>query len=268
MTQEHLLEQRPSRDDAFAQKVMHLFEDLISSFGEHAVGAGTEVYIQPYVYLSLHLVQMQAAGWTEVDFDQIAAVSGASALFAYQPGEFRPKYAHLHIDLDQRIAEATGFGYEWLDFQGAEAAWDLLRESLDAGRPVKGWHWENMLFSDYRDASRAQQRQVFAMADGPDTFAKWWSWREFTEWVNLVTRWRQTQFGRHTVRVDPRPEGETALRVLKDLVEWSVEPPKTVRKGFPEGTRRLAGAFPEGFPRRPLAWRESRPTRMSASTPT
>jgi hypothetical protein len=248
MTQEHLPEQRRSRDDAFTQKVVQLFDDLVGRFGGHAVAAGTEVYVQPYVYLSLHLVQMRAAGWTDLDFDQIAAVSGASALFAYQPGEFRPKYAHLHIDLDQRVADATGFGYEWVGFQRAEGAWDLLKESVDAGRPVKGWHWENILFSDYRDASQAQARQVFAMADGPDTFAKWWSWGEFTEWVELVKRWRQTQLGRHTARVDTRPAGEIALRVLKDLVEWSTEPPKAVREGFPEGTSRLAGAFPEGFP--------------------
>jgi len=249
MIQERLPDQRPSKDDAFSQKVMRLFEHLIGSFGDHEVRGATEIYNQPYVYLSLHLVQMQAAGWTEVDFDQIAAVSGASALFAYQPGEFRPKYAHLHIDLDQRIAEATGFGYEWVDFQNAEAAWDLLKESVDAGRPVKGVHWENILFSDYRDAPQTQGRQVFAMADGPDTFAKWWSWSEFTEWVELVKRWRQTQLGRHTASVDTRPAGEIALRVLKDLVEWSTEPPETVRGGFPEGARRLAGSFQEGFPK-------------------
>ena len=48
---------------------------------------GNEVYIQPSVVLSLHLVQMRAADW-DVDRDHIAALPGASALFGYQPGEF------------------------------------------------------------------------------------------------------------------------------------------------------------------------------------
>ena len=46
---------------------------------------------------------------------QIAAVSGASALFGYQPGEWMPKYAHLQVNPDQRIAEATGLPVQWTE---------------------------------------------------------------------------------------------------------------------------------------------------------
>ena len=116
-------------------KAVDQFQDLILRQGEHSVVAGDQVYLQPYVYLSAHLVQMRAAGW-DVDFDQIAALSGASALFAYQPGEFMSKYAHLHVDPDARIAEATGFGYEWTAFPGAESAWALIVDSVDSGRSV------------------------------------------------------------------------------------------------------------------------------------
>jgi len=45
------------------------FDDLIGHAGEHVVVAGDEVYIQPHTYLSFHLVQMWAAGWTGTDFD-------------------------------------------------------------------------------------------------------------------------------------------------------------------------------------------------------
>jgi hypothetical protein len=114
------------------------FQNLILRQGEHSVASGDEVYIQPYVYLSAHLVQMRAQGW-DVDFDQVAAVSGASALFGYQPDDFMPKYAHLIIEPDRRIAEATGFGYEWVPFEGQEGAWQVLVESIDAGTSVKGW---------------------------------------------------------------------------------------------------------------------------------
>ena len=239
--QEHLPEQRPSRSDAFAQKVMETFGDLIGRFGEHAVAAGGETYTQPYVYLSLHLVQMRAAGWADADFDEIAAVSGASALFGYQPGEFDPKYAHLHLDLDQRIADATGFGYEWVPFKRMDEAWELLKASIDTERPVKGWYWEDILFTNYRDAEEPKERRVFAMADGPDTFAKWWVWDEFVEWVELVEGRSLARFGRHTRRVQPRSAGEIAHRVMRELVEWSVMPPLTIRDSFPNAILGLAG---------------------------
>ena len=58
-------------------------------------------YPQPYVYLQMHWVEMHVLGWRDVDFDTIAAVSGASALFGYEHGTWRPKYANL---LDQIMA--------------------------------------------------------------------------------------------------------------------------------------------------------------------
>lgn len=241
MLQEHLTTQRPSRDDAFTQKVLHLFEDLIGRFGEHVVAGEGEVYVQPYVYLSFHLIQMRTAGWTDIDFDQLAAVSGASALFGYEPGSFMPKYAHLHVNPVQRIADATGFGYEWVDFQGIEGTWNALKNSIDTDRPVKGWYWENTLFSNYRDADEVKDRQVFAMAGGPDTFAKWWSWDEFAEWFAWIEQHHCHQFGRHTKRVPAKPAKDIALTILNDLVAWSAGPPQKLQNMFPKATFGLAG---------------------------
>ena len=223
------------------ENVVQTFDDLIGRIGEHAVVAGEEVYIQPPVYLSLHLVQMRAAGWSDVDFGQIAAVSGASALFGYQPGEFGPKYAHLYIGPEKRIADATGFGYEWVPFEGAEGAWSSIVENVDAGRSLKGWDWENILFAGYQDADEAADRKVYALADGPDTYARWLTWSEFCEWVALVEGWHCPQLGRHTERVPPVPAREVALRVLEDLVAWSTDPPDIVRERHPEAAFGLAG---------------------------
>jgi hypothetical protein len=218
-----------------------IFDALIGHLGQHGVVAGSEVYIQPPVYLSLHLVQMHAAGWTDVDFDHIAAVSGASALYGYQEGAFMPKYAHTRIDLDQHIAEATGFGYEWVDFDGLEGAWALLKESVDAGLSVKGWDWENILFAGYQDAQSIEDRKAFAMADGPDTYARWLTWDEFSEWVKRMGQWQCLRFGRHTQRVETKPSQEIARRVMQDLVAWSVEPPESIPQAWPEATFGLAG---------------------------
>lgn len=223
------------------KEVVNQFEDLVGRFGQHAVAAGEEIYMQPSVYLSFHLVCMRAAGWTDVDYDELAAASGTSALFAHQRGEFMPKYANLSIGMDRRIARATGFGYEWVDFEGVEGAWELLVESIDSSRPVKGWHWENVILAGYQDAAKTVDRKVYVMADGPDTFAKWWTWQEFAKWVDLVDGWGQGRFGRHTGRVQTEPAERVALRVMTDLVEWSAEPPEIVREKYPGATFGLAG---------------------------
>lgn len=198
-------------------------------------------YPQPCVYLQTHYVEMHTTGWESVDFDTLAAVSGASALFGYKPGEFMPKYANLYIGMDQRIADATGFGYEWLKFEGIEQAWDIIRASVDSGRPVKGWHFENCAFLGYQDARRTRDRKVYAVGDGPGEFSTWWSWGEFVEWAEMVGKWGQWRLGRHTRRVRKRGAKPTALRVMKDLVDWSVRPPKVCRDRFPEATFGLSG---------------------------
>ena len=226
---------------ALLREAVDQFHELIGRFGQHAVAAGDEVYIQPHVYLSTHLVEMRAAGWTEIDFDEIAAVSGASALFGYQRGSWRPKYAHLSIDPDKRIAEATGFGYEWVEFADAEMAWWMVVENIDSGHPLKGWHWENVLFAGYRDTVAPVDRQVFTMADGPDTYVRWWSWAEFVEWWTLVDGWNARSLGHHTDRVPVTPPRDVALRVLRDLVAWSRDPPTIVREKHPEAIFGLAG---------------------------
>ena len=227
-------------EQVLLEDVVDIFDDLIGHFGCHAVASGGAMYIQPYVYLSLHLVQMRAAGW-DVDFDQIAAVSGASALFAYHPDDFMPKYAHLDVEPDRRIAEATGFGYEWVSFEDVGGAWERVIESVDAGRSAKGWDWENILFAGYWDARRAEDRKVFALADGPETYARWLTWDEFGEWTARVGKWGVPHLGRHTGPVEAMPAREVALRVMRDLVAWSTDPPASVLERYPEATIGLAG---------------------------
>jgi hypothetical protein len=183
---------------------------------------------------------MRAQGW-DVDFDQVAAVSGASGLFGYQPDDFMPKYAHLIVEPDRRIAEATGFGYEWLPFEGQEAAWQALVESVDAGKSVKGWDWENILFAGYQDAETPADRKVYAMADGPDTYSKWLTWAEFGEWVERMVKWNECRLGRYAGRVEPKPPAEVAERVLRDLVAWSAEHPASIAERWPQAAYGLAG---------------------------
>ena len=229
-----------SNAPVLVQKAVDQFQDLILRQGEHSVVSGDEVYIQPYVYLSAHLVQMRAQGW-DIDFDQVAAVSGASALFGYHPDDFMPKYAHLTVEPDERIAEATGFGYEWVQWEGIEGAWQVIVESVDAGRSAKGWDWENILFAGYQGAEAPTARKVYAMADGPGTYSKWLSWGELGEWVERVTNWQECRLGRYSGPVETKHPAEVAHRVMRNLVTWSTEPPASALKLWPDATYGLAG---------------------------
>ncbi len=247
---EHLA--MPASTRTTASDTQHLLPDAVNAFHQyigrfdgHGVAPSnddpSEFYLQPGVYLSLHLVQMREAGWDDVDYDLLAAVSGSSALFGYQPDDFMPKYANLHIGMDDRIADATGFGYEWIPFEGIEGAWDVVVESVDAGKSVKGWDWENILFAGYENADDPSDRRVYAMADGPGTYSRWFTWAEFGDWVTRMGEWGLTKFGRHTARVATKPEAEIARRVLADLVEWSDNTPAHVVEKYPKATFGLAG---------------------------
>jgi hypothetical protein len=214
----------------FSKQAAELFDKYIGQYGEHCVLSRGEIYIQPYVDLSLHLIQMHLEGWTDVDFDLLAVISGASALFGYQSGEFGPKYAHLQLEPDKRIAEATGFGYEWQNFDSIEEAWTVVKNAVAAGRVVKGWDWENILFAGYEDAVDERERKVYALADGPATYAKWLNWEEFSEWAQRVMNWKAAQFGLFSGSVPIRPTQEIATDVLKHLVVWSKEVPVKIQK--------------------------------------
>jgi len=234
--------------DAPAEQPQVLLDEAVAAFDhmqKHVAshedwGEGMYPYPQPCVYLQMHLVEMQTMGW-EIDFDTLVAVSGASALFAYQPKEFMPKYANLHIGMDRRIAEATGFGYEWVPFKDAEEAWQIIKETVDSGRVAKGWDYENCAFCGYQDAAKPEDRKVFAIGDGPGTFSTWWTWKQFTEWLDRITKWKQNRLGRHTRRVRKVPAKKIALRVMQDLVTWSTAPPEACREHFAKATFGLAG---------------------------
>jgi hypothetical protein len=237
-------------DDAVA-----LYQDQKSWYSEKRP---LDAEVGPHTYLVFHFLQMHAAGWKDVDVDEVAVVSGASALYGYEEGDYMPKYAFLHIDPKKRIAQATGFGCDEVLFDGADGAWDALKESIDSGRPVKGEHCEALLLAGYHDAASREDRKVFAISEGPDDFAKWWTWREFEDWVKLWNRGPPTPgkpdgtpfatrsdprrgFERYTERVKPADPESTAIRVIKDLVEWSEKPPEKIQSTYPKAVFGLAG---------------------------
>jgi len=219
-------------------EVQRMFEHIVRDVASHCNVDNDSVYPQPHTYLTSHLICMKAASWEDVDFDALAALSGASALFAYEPGTFEPKYALLHIDIDKRIADATGFGWEWIEFESPEAAWEILKDTIDEGHPLKGLVGESAVFAGYENTGMIEDRRVFALTDGGEYFVDWWSWREYSTWAE---HWSDGRLGRHTGSVATLSTEEVALRVLRDLVSWAHKAPYDVERKFPKATFGLAG---------------------------
>jgi hypothetical protein len=178
---------------------------------------------------------MHAAGW-DIDLDTLAAVSGASAFFGYEPGSFMPKYAFHRYGPEAKIAEATGYATEWVGFDSPERAWEIVVDNVDRGLPVKGWEGEMLLFAGYRDADEPGGREVFGMKDGNGYYAEWWPWDRFAEWAGS-----NQGFVCHTKRVEPMDERDVAVRVMRDLVLLSEGVPEEIAKHHPDATFGLVG---------------------------
>lgn len=199
-------------------------------------GADEDVYPQPYCYLTTLLVQMHAAGWEEMGFDTLAAVSGASAMFGYQPGEFMPKYAFHHRRPNELVVKATGYATESVRVPGHEHAWKFVRQSVDSGRPVAGWHGEMLLLAGYHESERESDRRVFAMQDGNAYFIEWSGWATFAQWIG-----GGQELSRFAGRVEPEAPRAVVLRVMRDLVTLSANVPARIQSAFPKATFGLAG---------------------------
>jgi len=220
--------------EVFLDGLVDLYQNPESWYREEGL---VDMGVGPHTYLIYHSLQMKAAGW-ETGIDEVAAVSGASALFGYEQGSYMPKYAFRRIDLEKRIAEATGFGIGEIHFDSAEGAWDIVKESIDSGRPVKGEHFEAILFAGYQDAASRDYRKVFAISEGPGDFTRSWTWKEFVSWV---MQWSHGKLERHTKRVEAADPKSTAIRVIKDLVEWSENPPEDIQFEYNNAVFGLAG---------------------------
>jgi hypothetical protein len=215
--------------------ILH-FEYVTKNIASHANVLDEKIYPQPSTYLTTHFVCMRVAGFDTVDFDTLTAVSGASALFGYEPGEFMPKYAHLNIGISKRIERATGFGWERFQPRTPEECYQFIKEGVDSNRPVTSTFFEDILFSGYEE--NKGEPKVHVMTDGADYFIRWFGWKEFKRWFR---EWGDSGLGRHTERKKCLPEKDVAIRVISDLVDWSTAPPENVVREYPGATFGLAG---------------------------
>lgn len=220
-------EQHPTKavlDDAVKQL------EYVETIGSHGkVRQPREIHPQPHNHITMRLVCTRLAGRTDIDFDTLMTVSGAGLLLAYEPNSMSPKYGHLHVDMDERIADATGFGWEWVPFEDAQDAWRIVTETVGSGRPVECHYMEAALFVGYEDAAGQGDRKVYVIGE-PFPGQEWWTWPQFSEWA---ANSRPRALGRHTGEVATAPEREVALRVMCDAATRATEPPLTVTEHLP-----------------------------------
>jgi hypothetical protein len=219
------------------QDAINEFDYVVKNIASHSNVLDNRIYPQPSTYLTTHYICMKVAGF-DIDYDILTTISRTSALFAYKPDDFMPKYAHLHINIDKRIEQATGFGFEWLAPTTADECYSMIKDSIDNNKLVKSTMYENVLFIGYSDHEIINKRKIYLLSDGADYYSEWGSWNAFLSWFK---EWGHTKVGRFTKRTDPLNKKDIAIKVINDLVNWSTQPPQEVLDQYPEAKFGLEG---------------------------
>lgn len=168
------------------------------------------------------LFAMRAAGWS-IDCETLMCVTGTAFSFWYQHDNRHVAYS-LPRDWEERIAEATGFGYEDLKHDGVEDAWRHIVESVDIGRLVNAEWMEGVTFAGYDETEAGDGRRVFAIDKIFEWPGAWWDWAKFVKWYEewcKPFRW----LARHSERVAAPTSGQSAAAVLSRIPDWANEQP-------------------------------------------
>jgi DNA-binding transcriptional MerR regulator len=181
-------------------------------------------YWQPRSFVQVRVVCMQAAGWKDADYDTIMTISGFGPSFAYHAKKFWPQYL-APSGCDERIARATGFGWEWQRYETVEDYWQALKETIDAGNPIHAPYYEEVVLVGYQDADGQDERKArplvpHGVGAEPDA---WWTWKEFEEWFD---KWSHKVLGRHTKRTETIPPRESAIEALETIVQMATDDPR------------------------------------------
>ena len=175
------------------------------------------------------LFTASSVSWDEVDYADVITLSGYGPSFGYSQEKW---WAHYFPPpgRDKRIADATGFGFRWVQYKTPEEYWDALKESIDDGTPVRGPYGEGVLFIGYRDADRIEDRQVRPLARVFVEPGSWWTWEHFVDWHKKHSDggWH----GCHTGRVDTIPAEDSAVEVLRMMVEMATDDPRSHNPRF------------------------------------
>ena len=212
--------------------VKPIFEGLFERWG---AGEGSPWAERSDTYM--YLTCMLAAGW-DADYADMITISGYGPSFGYSQEKW---WAHYFPPpgRDKRIGEATGFGFRWEQRKTPEEYWQGLKKTIDDHKPVYGPYTEGVLFIGYRDAERPEDRQVRPIAAVFVEPGAWWSWQQFVDWHanHSDGGW----FGCHIGEVDMLPPKDSAVDVLRTMVQMATDDPRGGNPMFEGVTWGLAG---------------------------
>jgi len=182
---------------------------------------------------------LQIAGVADATYERVLVLSGHATAFAYHPHSQEALYdtpdpAEV---VDARLAGATGFLWEPLDASnGVDSAWEALRSSIDAGRPVHGQWIDHVVFCGYQAPNGRLSRRVWVAGAGGWDPTNWWMWDRFDKWAaefGIMER-----VGAPCPRI--RPE-ETIREVVAGMVRCADADPRAARRQQHDATYGLAG---------------------------
>jgi hypothetical protein len=186
--------------------------------------------------LLMRLVCLKAAGG-EVDYPSLVMLSGYGTSFAYHPQKFWVMYSPPDTpdETEKRLMEGTGFGWEWRPkVNGAEEAWQTVKETVDSGNPVQGRWLDDYLFVGYQEALQPDERKVYALGGWREP--GWMSWDVFSEWAKDFGT-----CGRPTGPVSKTPEGDMVRTLLQRTVAWSCNDGRATVEWMQDGAFGRAG---------------------------
>ena len=181
--------------------------------------------------LVARLAILQSMGIDNVDYDTLMVLTGFATSFAYHPKHFNIMYFPPEDPLrhERRIARFAGREWELLQrspeevqwrtdgntgrLESAEQAWNLIKASIDADKPIQATFMDDYVLIGYEDAEKTTERKVYSVGgwDPPC----WWDWVKLENWVKHFGR-----MSRPGGCVEPLPVQEIAPEVIGAMAEY------------------------------------------------
>ena len=198
---------------------------------EKVMAGAVESYGQTRGELVADVVCMKASG-VEADYETLMTLTGRGITFAYdRKFEFwRPEPAPR--DAAERIARDTGLKIETVAFGSAAGAWKILKESVDAGRPMRA-KGGRRIYAGYRDAATEADRMIFTIEP---------PWVRAMSWESFARRHAKAgQFLRYSKGEAELESKEVAVEVMADIVQWSRTHPRADHWAYSRSAFGIAG---------------------------
>ena len=197
----------PARRPVVLEKAVKIAE----AFGKRTQAE----YHQTRQWVSARSICLQVAGAANADYETLMAVSSFGLGFYYHPKVFGPTYIPPMDwpNTHEHVARATGWRMREIPkAETPEQAWGIVKESIDAGRPVIGYFFMGEhVFVGYEAAPKPEDRKM--MIVHPFAYQpKWMTWKEFADWS------RGNGFAVVDKRTEPMPQRELAIETMQWLV--------------------------------------------------